>query len=210
LTHRRTIWAVAAATGAFLLAASGEAVPSPDVPAKKVPDATQQLRIRHALGDDAALGKFNLGVRVCDGVVTLHGPVPSHHIGGQAVALVKKLPGVSEVRNELYTPAADDALARVLPPPVTSARLPVPAERESTPASQSSPVAAQPVSLSLFEQIDRLRQRDRRFADIRIEVREGRVFLRGYVPRARDAWDFADQVGRLPGVIGVVQNVTTR
>jgi hypothetical protein len=86
----------------------------------------------------------------------------------------------------------------------------MPAERTSPPRENSPPVAVQPVSLTLLEQIDRIRQRDRRFADIRIEVREGRVILRGYVPRAQDAWDFADQVGRLPGVKGVVQGVTTR
>jgi osmotically-inducible protein OsmY len=213
--NRHTIWAAALVTGALLLAASAEAVPSPDAPQTKVGDAALRLRIRDALADDPVLGKFNLGVRIRDGVVTLHGPVPSFDVALHAIALVKKQPGVSEVRNELYSPAVDEPLARALPKPVTAARLTLPPNPAPPVAdgvngqevAVAPTVTARAVSLSLIEQIDRLRQRERRFADIRVEINEGRVYLRGFVPRARDAWDFADQVSRLPGVTGVVQGI---
>jgi hypothetical protein len=60
---------------------------------------------------------------------------------------------------------------------------------------------------TLSEQIEQLRQRDRRFRSIRFEVRGGQVTLRGTVARWQDAWEFADLVGRLTGVTGVVQGV---
>jgi osmotically-inducible protein OsmY len=173
-------------------------------------DWTLQLQIRDALGDFPALARLNIAVRIQNGIVTLQGPVPTPAIGQQAVALVRKTPGVTDVRNELYIPGPDDRLALSMPRPVTAQR---PPDKPEPPAisKSSAPVAlAQTVSLSLADQIERLRQRDRRFNDIRIEIKDGRVILRGAVTRSQDAWDFADQVGRLPGVASVSQNVSTK
>src|SRR5262249_39263691 len=158
-----------------------------------------------ALSDVPALAKLNIGVRINGGVVTLQGPVPTHEIGHQAVALVKKVAGVTDVRNELYIPGPDARLALTMPRPVTAQLPPVVSQAQAAPKTSAPAAPAQTVSLSLFETVERLRERDRRFSDIRIEVKDGRVILRGRVTRSQDAWEFADQVGRLPGVASVMQ-----
>ena len=94
-----------------------------------------------------------------------------------------------------------------MPQSVTTQRPAAPVEKSPPATINSLPIVARPVSLSLFEQIDRLRERDRRFSEIRVEVRDGRVILRGAVARSQDAWDFAEQVGRVPGVTGVVHSI---
>jgi hypothetical protein len=97
-----------------------------------------------------------------------------------------------------------------MPRPVTTQRPLTPLDPQpAPPPAPHTPPAAQPVSRSLSEEIARLRDRDRRFAGIQFEVKDGRVILTGTVAKARDAWEFADQIVRLPGVLGVVQRVTT-
>jgi hypothetical protein len=147
------------------------------------------------------------------------------------------VPGVRVVVDESYVPPVDEPLARSMPHPVTTQRPPVPtvtvtpatppaptpAPQTTTPPPAASPaptvgepaatllppVAAPARPASLLEQIDSIRQRDRRFQSIRLEIREGSVFLRGSVTRSQDAWDFAEAVRRLPGVERVIQSVTT-
>lgn len=219
--------AASAVAGAVLLASSQTATPAPAENAARNTDWKLVLQVRDKLQDDRILGKFNLGVRAADGIVTLHGPVPSREMAKQAAELVRAIQGVRDVRDELYVPSPDEALARAMPHPVTAQRLPTPADKlpvpVPTPGGPSSPIApqvkaavpahspaAQTVSRSLLDQIDRLRQRDRRFTDIRVELRDGRVILRGHVAKNRDAWDFADLVGQLPGVAGVVMGVVQK
>jgi osmotically-inducible protein OsmY len=205
-SNRLAALAMAIVGGAGVLALTSEARPAPD----SKTDSTLQLQIRDSLTETPAIAKLNIGVRVRDGVVTLQGPVPTRNDAENVVVLVRKMAGVSEVRDELYTPGADDRLSHTLPRPVTTQRAALPAEKPPPLTVSPPPIAAQPVSLSLAEQIERLRQRDRRFADIRVDVKEGRVTLRGRVVRSQDAWDFAEQVGRLPGVTGVVQGIATQ
>jgi len=200
--NRLAVAAMAVVGGAGLAIVTFDSCPAVASAAQSA-DWTLQLQIRDALSDVPALAKLNLAVRINGGIVTLQGPVPTHSIGIQVVGLVKKIAGVTEVRNELYTPGPDDRLALSMPRPVTVQR---PPHREDPPAlpKSTAPMApAQTVSLSLAERVEQLRQRDRRFSDIRIEVKDSRVILRGQVARSQDAWDFADQVGRLPGVTSV-------
>ena len=216
--------AASAVAGAVLLTSTQTAAPAPAENTARNSDWKLILQVRDKLQDDKILGKFNIGVRAVDGVVTLQGPVPSREMAREAVTLVRAIPGVRDVRNELYVPAPDEPLAKAMPHPVTTQKLPTPAEKAAagvpTPGGPATvvapqviakppanPSAAQTVSRSLPDQIDRLRQRDRRFSEIRVELRDGRVYLRGHVAKSRDAWEFADQVGQLPGVIGVVVSV---
>lgn len=217
--------AASAVAGAVLLTSSQTATPAPAENTARNADWKLILQVRDKLQDDKIFGKFNIGVRAAEGVVTLQGPIPSRETAREAVALVRAIPGVRDVRDELYVPAPDDALAKAMPHPVTTQKLPTPAEKppvavptpggpasaaiapQVTAAVPAQPLSAQTVSRSLLDQIDRLRQRDRRFAGIRVELRDGKVYLRGQVAKSRDAWDFADQVGQLPGVAGVVMGV---
>jgi osmotically-inducible protein OsmY len=69
------------------------------------------------------------------------------------------------------------------------------------------PVTAPNGAGTLTQQVEQLRLRDRRFRDIRFEIRDGRVTLQGTVGRAQDAWEFAQLVRRLPGVTGVTNKI---
>src|SRR5262245_20453173 len=204
-SNRLAALAMAIVGGAGVFALTSEARPAPD----SKTDSTLQLQIRDSLTETPAIAKLNIGVRVRDGIVTLQGPVPTRNDAQNVVVLVRKMPGVSEVRDELYTPGPDNRLSQTLPRPVTTQRAALPAENSPPMTVSSPPITAQPVSLSLAEQIERLRQRDRRFADIRVDMKDGRVTLRGRVVRSQDAWDFAEQVGRLAGVTVIIQHTST-
>jgi hypothetical protein len=179
------------------------------------------LKARHKLWDDPVLEKLNLGVTVRDGVATLNGAVPSAAVAEQAVKLLKCIVGVKGVVNETYVPPVDDLRTRAMPHPVTTERPPeaVAPVQPKPPSSQAvtavappsplPPVAAPPGLQTLGEQIDQLLRRDSRFQHVRAEVRDGRVTLRGTVARPQDAWEFAAAVRRLPGVVGVVQGIST-
>jgi osmotically-inducible protein OsmY len=195
-----------------------------------VGDGALTLRAKKALWDNPALVKLNLGVRVRNGVATLHGPVPFAVLADQAVSCVRSVPGVREVVNELYAVSADNPLARAIKEPVTARRTDddkagsrgpgAPAPDPAKPVEPSplqSPIsqtAVQPVPTPtkpapLIEQIAQMRDRDLRFSGIRLEVRGGQVTLRGTVSRSQDAWEFARAVRALPGVTGVTQSVAT-
>lgn len=186
------------------------------------------LQARNALWDDPTLGKINLGVSIRRGIATLSGPVPSTAVAEQAVERLRKLPGVRDVVNDTYVPAADEPLARSMPHPVTAQRPsvsvapavfqpepvppppapPVAAAPPAQPTATLGPPAAIPVkSMSLVDQIEAMRLWDRRYQAIRVEVRGGLITLTGRVTRSADAWEFAAAVRQLPGVTGVIQKV---
>src|SRR5262249_31820616 len=56
----------------------------------------------------------------------------------------------------------------------------------------------------LLQSIERIRQAEERFRDVRAEVVDGAVFIRGSVRRGEDQFDLAQQISRLPGVTRVV------
>ena len=87
-------------------------------PAKRQDPRDLQLTIyaRRALLGDKDLAPLNVFVRVEEGVATLSGPVPSREMAEHAVAVVKKVEGIREVRNDLSVvpPRAEQALGSLL------------------------------------------------------------------------------------------------
>lgn len=80
-------------------------------------DVQHTVLARQALQDDPLLRPHNLGVRVRDRVAVLWGPSPSKELGERAAAVLRKLPQLREVRNELFLdPWAEPAAP--LPQPV--------------------------------------------------------------------------------------------
>jgi osmotically-inducible protein OsmY len=202
-------------------------------PPAGTPPSDQQLALqaRYALWDNPTWEKLNLGVTVRQGVAFLSGPVPSSAVADEAIERLRKVTGIRDVKNETYLPPSDEPLSRSMPHPVTTQRpsvsvvsavvtpesVPPPVRAAGVTAPQKTPavmlgppVAAVPVKrMSLPEQIEALRFGDRRYQNIRVELRDGVVILRGRVARSSDAWDFAATVRQLPGVGGVVQSVMT-
>jgi osmotically-inducible protein OsmY len=216
--------AIAGAIGCAALTAAGGADPPAAVTFN---DGAVTLRAKKALWDNPTLLKLNLGVRVQNGVATLHGPIPHAALAEQAISSVRGVAGVRDVVSELYVVSPDSPLAQAMKDPVTARRPAVtpdemtrtpiesvrPAESErpgTTPQSFVPPLAAPTKATPLIEQIAQLRDRDQRFAEIRIEIRSGHVTLRGIVSRSQDAWDFVRLVRGLPGVAGVTNSIATK
>jgi osmotically-inducible protein OsmY len=65
------------------------------------PDVWQTYEARKALLADSVLGPLNLGVKVKNRVAVLWGPVPSVEFADLAVSVLRKLPGLVAVKNEL-------------------------------------------------------------------------------------------------------------
>src|SRR5829696_6422294 len=149
------------------------------------------LQARNQLWDDPTLGKFNLGVSVRNGVAVLSGAVPSRAVADQAVEAVRKLPGVRDVVNQTYMPAADEPLTRSMPHPVTAQRPSVsvapvvtppapvapPPQVVAVPAKEPAatlgpPVAIPVKAISLADQIEAMRLWDRRYQNMRVELRD--------------------------------------
>lgn len=202
----RALRLATAAVAAMLVA--GLTVPASPPPS----DWLLTLQARNALLEAKGFAKLNVGLTVRDGIVVLHGTVPSAAQIDGAEKAVRAVPGVREVVNELYVPPIDP-LVKNAPRPSDSQRPTVslgpPVKVETVKPFVPPPVVAAPPPPTLAEHIDQLRTGDRRFRDIRFEVQGGKVTLRGSVGKAQDAWDFAREVGRLPGVTGVSQNVAT-
>jgi osmotically-inducible protein OsmY len=190
-------------------------------------DVQLTLQARNALWQESPFDKLNLGVSVKDGLAILSGPVPSTAVADLAVAKLRNLSGIRGVTNETYVPPADEAMAKAMPHPVTARRPSVsvgPAVTAPEPVAPPPPaVAVAPPSrtteslspafpvrrMTVLDQIESLRLDDRRFQNVRVEVKNGVVVLRGSVIRSADAWEFATTVRQIPGVTGVVQAVET-
>jgi osmotically-inducible protein OsmY len=215
--------AIAGAIGCAALTAAGGADPPAAINSN---DGALTLRAKKALWDNPELVKLNLGVRVSNGVATIHGPIPHAAVAEQAISSIRGVAGVRDVVSQLYVVAPDSPLAQGMKDPVTArrpavtpdvmARPPIdparPGEFErpgSTPQTIVPPVAAPTKLIPLIEQIAQLRERDQRFAEIRIEIWSGQVTLRGRVSRSQDAWDFVHLVRELKGVAGVTNSITT-
>ena len=98
--------------GLCLLAPAGAAPPRPP---QDEHDIEVTLYARLALSNDAALDPLNLDVRVVMGVASVEGPVPSQALADRAVAVLKKVKGVFEVRPRfrLTPPSLADAIEEV-------------------------------------------------------------------------------------------------
>ena len=129
-------------------------------------------------GTTRRFAKLNVGVSVKDGIVVLHGQVPTMAVVEAAAAAVRKVAGVREVVNELYVPPVD-GFAKPVPRAAESQRptMPAPPPLAKAEPVKPVPVAPAPPPPTLSEQIDRLRASDRRYRDIRFEVQNGKVTL---------------------------------
>ncbi len=95
-------------------------------------DLLHELRARQALLHDHDLAPLNLGVCVHDHVAVLWGPVPSLALRRRAVDVLKQLPELMEVRDELHVESHMEAAAAIAPVPPP--RLPPLPDRSRTPA----------------------------------------------------------------------------
>ena len=74
-----------------------------------------------------------------------------------------------------------------------------------------SPAIAVPVKrMTLAEELESMRLGDRRFQNVRIELKNGVAVLRGSVSHSADAWELAATLRQIPGVTGVVQSIETQ
>lgn len=80
-------------------------------------DCQRTLRARQALLQDEALTNFNLGVSVRSGVATLWGLVPTKPLADRAVARVRLVAGILDVRNEVHVVPPGDPLTDFLARP---------------------------------------------------------------------------------------------
>jgi hypothetical protein len=188
------------------------------------PDLRYTLLARQALGRDPALAPLNLGVRVHRRVAVLWGPVPSEALKARAEQVLRQLPDLLDVRNELHVVTPDDPPPQYLPetlPP--SSRGPGPSRPFAAPAEnvrlKPAPSAGLrdtggaysilvPASapLQLDRAIEALRRQAPRFAGLRAVVSGKQVRLSGTVRQLQDAYDLAAAIARLPGVERVALN----
>jgi osmotically-inducible protein OsmY len=96
-------------------------LPLPAVAAAHAPedfpsaDAQITFKARAALRDADGLTFLNLGVRLRHGVAILWGSVPSSELAQRAVETVRRVPGVTAVKNELAVVPPDGFSPEVLP-----------------------------------------------------------------------------------------------
>lgn len=243
--HLRFWCAVTLLAGAVLLVARLTEAPGQDAVATASPsnsertrDARLTLRARQALQQDPGLAALSLvGVSVRGSAATLWGSVPAADLSRRAEALVRQVPGIFEVRNELHIDVPNDPVVEFLntapprpaknipevawlanrPPAILTGR---PDEPPPSPAANgvgllppiavASPRPAAATSSDLIGAIHRLQQAEPRFQRVQIDVQGGIVRLGGIVDRWEDMFELAQAVARLPGVDRVIlQDVKT-
>jgi hypothetical protein len=201
-------------------------------------DSRLTLFARQALQQDRALAPFNLGVSVRANVATLWGPIPSAALSRRAEEVLRQVPGIAAVHNELQieapsvtaqylfgpplAPASREPVLGPPPPPagtlakrpfenkpgeavpltppiVISLRPPLPPDLPATVV----PVSAQEAP-NLEAAVDRLRSAEGRFRQVRPEIKDGVVHLRGLVPHGEDMYELAQRIAKVPGVKRVI------
>ena len=78
-------------------------------------DLARELQVLHVLHNDAQLRPLNIGVKVRDRVAILWGPVPTRDLAERAVAVVKKLPEIGEVQNQLMVQYGEETVYPPMP-----------------------------------------------------------------------------------------------
>jgi hypothetical protein len=101
-------------------------------------------------------------------------------------------PAVAQPMSAVPAAPLNDSVSLLPPIPLTS---PPPAVPQAVPSSNGP---------ALIEQVEQLRRRDARFQQVRVQVTNRAVFLRGVVARGEDLMDLAQAISRLPGVERVV------
>jgi hyperosmotically inducible periplasmic protein len=222
---RLTLIAVAIAA---ICDSAGAAAPGPAKPENPaLRDARLVAKARRALQDDSVLSALNLGVSVKAGVASLWGTVPTPNLRHKAEDIVRKVPGILDVKNELGVEAADEPLTEFLRihrptgqevatdwgrPPAWLTRRWTDVETTSNPPAPPTVALMAPLGISALPDapgnlalaIERVRQSDGRFLNVRAELQGGVVRLRGTVTRGEDLMALAQAISRLPGVERVV------
>ena len=115
LALHRSRASVSLLLAAVVLCRLASAVAGPPRPQQDEHDIDVTVYARQALEKDKALAPLNLYVKVVLGVATVEGPVPSQALADHAVAVLKKVKGVYEVRRrfEFTPPSPTDAMKEV-------------------------------------------------------------------------------------------------
>jgi osmotically-inducible protein OsmY len=109
-------------------------------------ELTREMQVLHALQNDARLRPLNLGFKVRDRVVILWGPVPTRELAERAVVVVKKLPEIGEVQNQLMVQYPEATVYPQLP------LVPGPAPRKTDVPTPPGPERLTPPAVDLVWQ----------------------------------------------------------
>lgn len=196
-----------------------------------IPDAPEDAELNRlaysALQRDEELSDLNLGVRVFrGGMAILWGTAHASDVA-KAEALLKKLPGITSVKNTCESTGAADPIVRRVEDAVKSA--PIPAASAKADVVASTPLATplgrntrtvekpklnavsrrEPATRLLdplpasppvdYVAIDRVRRSDPRFTRLTLDMRDGRVIIGGGADSPSAAWDFARKLAPLVG-----------
>jgi hypothetical protein len=154
---RRSGWLLAACMAALAVTAqAASAGPGDATRGPSLLETQLTLQVLRALNGDPALAPHNLGARVRDRVATLLGSVPTQKLADQAVAAVREVKGIREVRSELeVAPAPEDPNAlrdRLSGPPAASSTGPLtdrrpPGDLTARPGDGAGPAAQRTTSV---------------------------------------------------------------
>jgi BON domain len=189
-------------------------------------DLQLTIQVRRALTGDETLAPLSIGVRVEKGVATLWGPAPSAAAAMRCLTTAKTVPGLDEVRSEMWIAPSAEAIVGPFRPPqdekpkrtdAAPGRLTACPADESPPATSGKPQS--PVRLALpqfgaqaaegaqeesgnelIEAFSRLRKKEERFGQLDAALRGDSVIVTGFVNRAADLIDFEQALRALPGV----------
>lgn len=105
-----------------------------------VPDVLLAARVKSALASDSELQGLNLFISVVDRVALVGGPVPDAAISERIGVVLRKLPGLVEVKVSCWVSAEDNPLAhrvadRLKPEPAAPLPLPASAPSSATPVT---------------------------------------------------------------------------
>lgn len=135
----RTLRALAASAAlgvSGLSAAPAADLMPPPAAAPAVPDVVLARSALAVLDTDPAFREVNLVVSVVDRVAVVGGPVPSADVGKRAEWLVRRVPGITDVKNRCFVDRGTDPLIRAMSTRLTAApRLPLATELPGVVAS---------------------------------------------------------------------------
>jgi hypothetical protein len=99
-------------------------------------------------------------------------------------------------------PAGPGAVAKVTPLPPVASPTPTPALPTSPGSLTGTTTTAKPADLKAA--VAAIRKNDARFARLLVELKpDGGLFISGWSAKAADAWDFATELRKIPGVARV-------
>ena len=120
---------------------------------------------------------------------------------GTVVAQLPTVPPVG-VLGAPIAPAGPGAVAKVIPLPPVAGPAPATALPTSPGALTGSTASAKPADIQAA--VVAVRKTDARFARLLVELKpDGGLFVTGWSAKAADAWDFATELRKVPGVVRV-------